>query len=149
MFETLACSFQVRCQFSIEKCRSENLWCMEETWICGMQPRVAAIYHCQIGPQKSQYRSGEERYSANTAMGLLAPFSTSAARANSRDDALAHVLPVRASRARHEEPLTYENIFSSDPGKERRSLTCRCRRYFMPRLHTKDARQWQTRRQVR
>lgn len=35
----------------------------------------------------------------------------SAARANSRDDALAHVLPVRTSRARHEEPLTYENEF--------------------------------------
>ena len=44
----------------------------------------------------------------------------SAARANSRDDALAHVLPVRASRARHEEPLTYEIILWNDPGKERR-----------------------------
>lgn len=37
-------------------------------------------------------------------------FPMSAARANSRDDALAHVLPVRASRARDEEPLTYDII---------------------------------------
>ncbi len=50
------------------------------------------------------------RYSASTAKGLLAAFPMSAARANSRDDALAHVLPVRASRARHEEPLTYKII---------------------------------------
>lgn len=48
-------------------------------------------------------------------------FPMSAARANSRDDALAHVLPVRASRAELREPLTYEIIsLGDDPGKERR-----------------------------
>lgn len=118
--ETLSCSFQVRCQFNNEKCRSENLWCMEKTWICEMQPRVTALYHCQIGPHKSQQRSGEKRYSASTGKGLLVAFFVSAARANSRDDALAHILPVRASRARHEEPLTYKITLWSDPGKERR-----------------------------
>ena len=51
---------------------------------------------------------------------FLATFPMCAARANSREDALAHVLPVRASRARHREPLTYKIILWTDPSKERR-----------------------------
>ena len=50
------------------------------------------------------------------------PFPMSAARANSRDDALAHVLPVKASRARNEEPLTYE-IISMERSRQGAAMT--------------------------
>ena len=104
----------------IKECRSENLWCMEETGSVKCSPD----WQLYITARSVYISVSREVEKKDTRPALPSDFwqhfPMSAAHANSRDDALAHVLPVRASRARDEEPLTYDIILWNDPGKERR-----------------------------